>query len=70
VTDRIALRPREAAAILGIRPETVRELCRSGELPYRRVGKTFLISRLALEAWLAGAEEKELLNGKAGRGAS
>jgi len=55
VTDRIALRPRDAARLLGVRPETVRELCRRGELPAREISPgRWLISREALESWVRG----------------
>lgn len=48
------LTPRGAARILHCRPETVRELCRRGELPHRVIGTRVRISRDALLAWLRG----------------
>ena len=50
----LVLTPREAAKLLRVRAENVRELCRRGELPHRKVGSRFLIGRRALEDWLAG----------------
>ena len=43
---------REAAAYLGISTPTLAALLRSGEIPYRRAGQRWLISKTALDTWL------------------
>ena len=43
---------REAAAYLGISTPTLTALLRSGEIPCRRAGQRWLISKSALDTWL------------------
>ncbi len=43
---------REAAAYLGISVPTMAALLRSGEIPCRRAGQRWLISKTALDTWL------------------
>lgn len=43
---------REAAAYLGISTPTMATLLRSGEIPCRRAGQRWLISKIALDTWL------------------
>ena len=43
---------KQAAAYLGISVPTLAALLRSGEIPYRRAGQRWLISRTALDTWL------------------
>ena len=43
---------REAAAYLGISVPTLAALLRSGEIPCRRAGQRWLISKSALDDWL------------------
>lgn len=43
---------REAASYLGISIPTLAALLRSGEIPCRRAGQRWLISRTALDTWL------------------
>ena len=43
---------REAAAYLGISVPTMAALLRSGEIPCRRAGQLWLISKTALDTWL------------------
>ena len=43
---------REAAAYLGISVPTMAALLRSGEIPCRRAGQRWLISKIALDTWL------------------
>lgn len=57
-SDSLVLTPREAARLLRCRPETVRQLCRAGEIRYRRLGRRFLIHREAVERWLLGEEQE------------
>ena len=48
---RLALRPREAAAALGVSERTLRSL--QSELPSVRIGRTLLYPVRELEAWLS-----------------
>lgn len=43
---------KEAAAYLGISVPTLAALLQSGEIPCRRAGQRWLISKAALDAWL------------------
>lgn len=43
---------KEAAAYLGISVPTLVALLQSGEIPCRRAGQRWLISKAALDAWL------------------
>lgn len=43
-----AFKTDEAAKILGIHPERLRQLVRAGEIPAARLGKSWRISRVAL----------------------
>ena len=43
---------KEAATYLGISVPTLAVLLRSGEIPYRRAGQRWLISKTALDTWL------------------
>ena len=53
LADRLALRPREVALVLGVSDRTVREwMCHEG-LPYLRLRNVVLIPCAELEAWLA-----------------
>ena len=42
----------QAAAALGVHPNTVKKYLKSGELPSRRLGDRWLIPISALEDWL------------------
>ena len=57
LSTRLALRPREAAAALGICERTLRTL--QPELPCVRVGGTVLYPVKALEEWLSRRAEAE-----------
>jgi excisionase family DNA binding protein len=50
---RMAFSPDEAAELLGISPELIFDLLRTGELKYRKAGRRTLISRVSLDAFLA-----------------
>jgi len=52
-TERLALRPREAAALLGISGRTLWSWTKDGLLPHIKIGRTLRYPRAALEAWLA-----------------
>ena len=51
-SERIALTVQEAADLLGISRPSILELIHSGEIPYRKIGRKFLISQHVLAAWL------------------
>jgi excisionase family DNA binding protein len=58
----LALRPREAAKMLGVSERTLFTWTREGRLPVVKVGRTVLYSVEHLRAWLdrqAGASEAE-----------
>ena len=44
----------QAAALLGISKNLCYDLVSSGRIPHVRLGRRVLISRVALEAWIAG----------------
>jgi excisionase family DNA binding protein len=46
------LRPEEAAELLSVRVSWVYEACRTGRLPFLRVGKHLRFTRVDLERWL------------------
>jgi excisionase family DNA binding protein len=48
-------RVEDLAEHLHLTPETVRKALRAGRIPGQRLGRTWLIPRLALLAWLAGS---------------
>lgn len=52
-TPRLALRPRDAAAALGIGERLLWSLTNAGRIPHVRVGRTVLYPVAALEQWLA-----------------
>lgn len=51
--DPIALRPREAARLLGISERTLWQLTHDRRIPCAKIGRIRLYSRAALERWLA-----------------
>ena len=51
---RLAFSPGETAALLGISPELVHDLLRSGRLRSVKAGRRRLISRAHIEAFLTG----------------
>jgi excisionase family DNA binding protein len=51
---RMAFSPDEAAELLGISPELVFDLLRTGQLKYRKAGRRTLISRVNLDDFLDG----------------
>ncbi|MGQ9779807.1 MAG: helix-turn-helix domain-containing protein [Bacillota bacterium] len=50
--EREAFSPEEAAAYLRQHPQTVYKLLRRGELPGRKIGRSWRISRQSLIAYL------------------
>ena len=57
LTDRLALRPKEAAAVLGLSERALRALLPS--LPHIRVGGAVLIPVEALRRWLDEGARRE-----------
>lgn len=54
----LALRPRDAAAALGISPSTLERLTRAGEIPHVRINRLVLYRVDSLRKWLQEREEK------------
>lgn len=50
--NKIILTPEETAKLLGIGMNKIYELLISGEIPSKRIGRKYLISRILLENWL------------------
>ena len=59
LSQRIGLRPKEAAEALGISDRTLRTWMRNEELPFLRVAGVVLIPREELERWLKQRIERE-----------
>jgi excisionase family DNA binding protein len=55
--ERLAFRPAEVAAMLGLSADEVRIMCHSGALRHRRRGRAIVIPREAIEEWLHGKEQ-------------
>jgi excisionase family DNA binding protein len=51
-TDKLLLRPREAATALGVAPRTLWRWTRKGVVPYVRIGKVIRYPYKALLAWV------------------
>ena len=51
-TMKLSLRPREAAAAIGISARTLWTLTKRGEIPHTRLGRTVLYPVEALRRWL------------------
>lgn len=54
---RLALRPREAAAAIGISPRKLWQMTASGEIPFTRMGRCVRYPADLLKAWLADRAE-------------
>ena len=54
----LALRPREAAAMLGVSVSSLERLTKAGEIPRLKDGNKVLYRVVSLEAWLARCESK------------
>ncbi len=50
---REAYRPREVAKLTGIGYETVLEMCRTGELPAKQVGRLWIVPAAELRSFLS-----------------
>jgi excisionase family DNA binding protein len=58
--EKLALRPTEAAAALGLHVQTVRALVDSGRLAAVRVGRRIVIPRSAIAKFLSESEAEAL----------
>jgi excisionase family DNA binding protein len=55
--DPLALRPRNAAAALGISPSTLDRLTRDGQIPHVKINRLVLYRVDSLRQWLKDREE-------------
>ena len=56
--SKLILTAEETAKLLGIGMNKIYELLMSGELPSRRIGRKYLVSRIMLENWLNCSTQK------------
>jgi excisionase family DNA binding protein len=54
----ISLRPRQAAAAMGISLSTLERLTRAGEIPTAKIGRVRVYAVEALKAWLRSRTEE------------
>jgi excisionase family DNA binding protein len=52
--QRLALKPSEAASLLGCHENSIRKWCHEGRLAHKRIGKRLFIVRKDLEAFFNG----------------
>jgi excisionase family DNA binding protein len=64
--DRQTFTVEEAAQLLGIGRNSAYEAVRRGELPVIRIGRRYVVPRLALERMLANAMQGHADQGRAG----
>ena len=57
-SQRLTLRPREAAKAIGVSERTLRSLIRSGEIPHAKLDRAVLIPIAGLEAFIASKIEE------------
>ncbi len=57
--SKMILSARETALYLGIGMNKTYELLASGQIPTRRIGRKYLIPRLALDRWLTAASSNK-----------
>jgi len=53
MNERLCLKPREVAPLLGVSPPVVYALCRRADFPAIHVGRSILIPVNQLQEWLA-----------------
>lgn len=51
-TERLALKPPEAAALIGVSLPVMYQLCKREDFPAVRFGRAIRIPKASLEAWL------------------
>lgn len=49
--ERAMYKPDEVANVMGVDPATVRNMCKRGEIPYRKAGRAYRIPVWWLEEW-------------------
>ncbi len=57
-SNRLTLRPREAAEALGVSERTLRELMRTGEIPYAKISRAVLIPVQGIEDFISRHTQK------------
>jgi excisionase family DNA binding protein len=57
--NKMILTAEETAKLLGIGMNKTYELLVCGEIPSKRIGRKYLIPRLALDIWLSSGNQKE-----------
>jgi excisionase family DNA binding protein len=55
--EKMAYSIRETAEAIGLHPNTVYELVKSGKLPSITLGRKILISKIELQAWLKNGNQ-------------
>ncbi|MEW6228394.1 MAG: helix-turn-helix domain-containing protein [Bacillota bacterium] len=65
--EKAAFSPEEAAIYLGVHPQTVYKLLRTGELPGRKVGQLWRIPKETLMRYLERGSQDELGRQETGR---
>ncbi len=58
VTEKMAYSTNEAAKLLSVSPDTIRELVHTKRLVARSAGRKFVIPRKSIEDWLSGVEQR------------
>lgn len=62
MTDKLLVTVKEAAVLLGgIDPDTVYNMCNSGQLPHIRLGKRILVSVEGMQEWIRKNDGREAL---------
>lgn len=55
------LTPKEASALIGCSPYTIKELARGNKIPFYKIGSRYRFTRSALIEWIADQEEKNYI---------
>ena len=55
-TDKLAYTPEEVAKLLGLHPNSVYQMLKSGELPGVKAGRKWLVSKRRFHGWLDGED--------------
>lgn len=58
--DYEAIRPKEAADIIGCSEYKLRDMIRRGEIPHYRTGRKILLRRSTIREWIAQQEAKSI----------
>lgn len=52
MSEKLCLKPKEAAAVVGVSPPVMYDLCRREDFPTIRIGRAILIPVDSLKVWL------------------